>query len=160
MRFNKTLVKLDLSNNGLVSPVANYLVDALRVNIFISEVNFHGNTLDDEFAFEVAQLLQHNSVLYKLDISANPISPQGANAILVAISEYNDTLGDLGDLEQSSYMGVRTREELRQAIKLNNSSADKRIAKIEDRVAGTKTNHPDASALPDDDDSKVVGSAA
>lgn len=54
LRFNKTLVKLDLSNNGLVSPVANYLVDALRVNIYISEVNFHGNTLDDVFAIQLA----------------------------------------------------------------------------------------------------------
>mmetsp|Transcript_26566 Transcript_26566/g.35531 ORF Transcript_26566/g.35531 Transcript_26566/m.35531 type:complete len:227 (+) Transcript_26566:460-1140(+) len=60
LRYNKTLVKLDLSNNGLCSPVANYLVDSLRVNIFVSEVNFHGNTLDDEFAFQLAELLQHN----------------------------------------------------------------------------------------------------
>ena len=60
LRFNKTLIKLDLSNNGLVSPVANYLLDSLRVNIFVSEVNFHGNTLDDSFALELADLLQHN----------------------------------------------------------------------------------------------------
>ena len=57
LRYNKTLVKLDLSNNGLCSPVANYLVDALSVNIYISDVNFHGNTLDDEFALALAQLL-------------------------------------------------------------------------------------------------------
>ena len=60
LRFNKTLVKLDLSNNGLCSPVANYLIDSLRVNIFVSEVNFHGNTLDDVFAEQLADLLKHN----------------------------------------------------------------------------------------------------
>ena len=60
LRFNKTLVKLDLSNNGLCSPVANYLVDALKANIFVSELNLHGNTLDDTFALEFADLLQHN----------------------------------------------------------------------------------------------------
>ena len=63
-----------------------------------------------------------------MDISANPIGPVGANLILTAISESNDTLGDLGNLEDSSFMGVRVREELRQAIKLNNCSNDSRKA--------------------------------
>jgi len=60
LRFNKTLVKLDLSNNGLCSPVVNYLVEALRVNIYVSELNLHGNNLNDEFAVQFANLLGHN----------------------------------------------------------------------------------------------------
>ena len=52
-------------------------------------------------------------MLYKVDISANPISPTGARLILNAVSEYNDTLGNLGDLDESTFMGVRIREELR-----------------------------------------------
>ena len=43
LRFNKTLVKLDLSNNGMKNRVGCYLIDALVVNTHISEVNFHGN---------------------------------------------------------------------------------------------------------------------
>ncbi len=60
LRYNKTLCKLDLSNNGLVSPVVNYLVEALRVNIHISEINLHGNNLGDEFAVQFADLLDQN----------------------------------------------------------------------------------------------------
>jgi len=60
LRFNKTLVKLDLSNNGLCSPVVNYLIEALRVNIYVSELNLHGNNLNDEFAVQFAELLGHN----------------------------------------------------------------------------------------------------
>ena len=60
LRFNKTLIKLDLSNNGLKSRVANYLMEALSVNNYISEVNFHGNQLNDDFAEVLANLLKQN----------------------------------------------------------------------------------------------------
>ena len=36
LRFNKTLVKLDLSNNSLTPSVVNYLLDALLVNCYVS----------------------------------------------------------------------------------------------------------------------------
>ena len=102
--------------------------------------------MDDNSARELAKLLKHNQVLFKVDISANPISPDGARLILNSISEYNDTLGDLGDLEQSSMMGVRIREELRQAIRLNNSSHDKRKAFLQDQVDHTRANFVDSEA--------------
>ena len=73
-----------------------------------------------------------------------------------AVSEYNDTLGDLGNLEETSYMGVRIREELRQAISLNNSSQDKRKAQMEAKVAITKKNHPDSSAYDDENEQKAI----
>ena len=60
LRYNKTLVKLDLSNNGLTPRVGNYLLDALLVNSFLSEINFHGNRLNDDFATEFASLLENN----------------------------------------------------------------------------------------------------
>ena len=46
-------------------------------------------------------------------------------------------------------MGVRIREELRQAIKLNNSSQDKRKAQMENKLGATKRKHPDASKEDD-----------
>ena len=58
--------------------------------------------------------------------------------------EYNDTLGDLGDLTSSNYMGVRIREDLTQAIKLNNSSHDKKKNYIEDLAAANKKKNVDA----------------
>lgn len=57
LRFNKTLTRLDLSNNGLCSAVTNYLLQALKVNIYVSDINLHGNNLDDDFAVEFACLL-------------------------------------------------------------------------------------------------------
>ena len=62
------------------------------------------------------------------------------------MSESNDTLGDLGDLDDSTYMGVRIREELRQAIKLNNASQDKKKAHFRDTMAHNRSTHVDDNA--------------
>jgi hypothetical protein len=78
IRFNKTLVKLDLSNNCLKSCTARYLLDALMINQSITDMNFHGNLLDDEFAFQLAELLEQSAVLNKVDLSQNPIGAKGA----------------------------------------------------------------------------------
>ena len=85
-----------------------------------------------------------------MDISANPISGVGAQAILTALSEFNDTLGDLGDLEETTFMGVRVREELHQAIKLNNLSHDKKKAFLAEKMAHNRvTNVDETAALAD-----------
>ena len=72
--------------------------------------------LDDIFASQLAEVLKYNPVLNKVDISMNPIGPQGAQLLLKTLNEDNDTLGDLGDLSDSYYMGVRVRTDILQAI--------------------------------------------
>ena len=50
----------DLSNNALTPKVSRYLLESLRDNIYMSELNLHGNRLNDVFAAEFASLLQVN----------------------------------------------------------------------------------------------------
>jgi hypothetical protein len=57
LRFNKTMVKLDLSNNALKACTVNYIIDALTVNRHLTFINFHGNFLNDDFAYQLADLL-------------------------------------------------------------------------------------------------------
>ena len=57
------------------------------------------NNLDDTFAVELANTLAVNEILYKVDISHNPIGSKGANVILKVLKESNDTLMTLGDIE-------------------------------------------------------------
>lgn len=47
LRYNKCLVKLDLSNNGMVSYHARYILESLVDNTALSEISFAGNYLDD-----------------------------------------------------------------------------------------------------------------
>ena len=58
--------------------------------------------------------------------------------------EKNDTLGSLGDLTQNVYMGVRVREELEQALKLNNVSHDKKKSYLETVAKGNLKNFPNS----------------
>lgn len=126
LRFNKTLVKLDIGSNALKPCTARFILDSLLDNVCLSEVSFAGNFLDDEFAVDLAHVLEDNVVLYKIDIGKNPIGPPGAQALLSVLLMKNETLGSLGDLDQNVYMGVRLREELRQVLELNNHGADKK----------------------------------
>jgi len=85
--------------------------------------------------------------LNKVDISQNPIGPRGAKAILDVLVERNQTLSSLGDLESNELMGVRVREELRQALQLNNSSHDKKKAFFDQMAADTRTKFVDGTEL-------------
>ena len=107
------MVKLNLSNNALKACTVRFILDALLDNVCLTELSVAGNFLDDEFAVDLAHVLEDNSVLYRVDISKNPIGPAGGKAILNALLMKNETLGSLGDIEQNVYMGVRLKEELR-----------------------------------------------
>ena len=91
-------MKLDLSNNGLQSRVVAHLLDALMTNNTVTEVNLHGNWLNDEFASDLGELLKENPILYKVDISQNPIGNDGALKLLDHLNSKNDTLNSLADL--------------------------------------------------------------
>ncbi len=96
LRFNKSLVKLDLSNNALKSCVVKFLLDSLLDNVCLTELNLSSNFLEDDFAKDLALVLENNPVLYKVDIANNPIGPVGAQAILNVLLVGNETLGSLG----------------------------------------------------------------
>lgn len=150
LRFNKSLVKLDISNNALKSSVVKFLLDSLLDNVCLSELILSSNFLDDDFAKDLSLVLENNPVLFKVDISNNPIGPIGAQALLNVLLVGNETLGSLGGdvhtadgmgyLDQNVYMGVRIREEIKQVLLLNNSSQDKKKQHIKEKVENTKKN--------------------
>jgi hypothetical protein len=96
LRFNKSLVKLDLSNNALKSSVVKFLLDSLLDNVCLTELILSSNFLDDDFARDLALVLENNPVLFKVDISNNPIGPAGAQSLLNVLLVGNETLGSLG----------------------------------------------------------------
>lgn len=135
------MVKLDVSHNALKPCTARFILDALLDNYCLSEVSFRGNFLDDEFAVDLSGVLEDNPVLYKVDISKNPIGPGGAQALLNVLLKQNETLGSLGDLNENVYMGVRLREELRQVLELNNSGQDKKLSHVRELKENTSKTY-------------------
>lgn len=82
LRFNKSLVKLDLSSNALKSSMMKFLLDSLLDNVCLTQLDLSNNFLDDAFARDLAIVLENNPVLYIVNIGKNPIGPKGAHAIL------------------------------------------------------------------------------
>ena len=50
LKFNKTIVKLGLANNGLKACVVKFLLESLLDNFCLAELSLAGNFLDNEFA--------------------------------------------------------------------------------------------------------------
>jgi Ran GTPase-activating protein (RanGAP) involved in mRNA processing and transport len=114
LKFNKTIVKLGLANNALKACVVKFLLESLLDNFCLAELSLAGNFLDNEFAVDLAHLLESNQTIHTVDISKNPIGPEGAKILLQSILQYNDTLESLGDdMDSNMYMGVRMREEMK-----------------------------------------------
>ena len=78
IKFNKTLVKLDLSKNAFKSVSLKFFLEAIQDNSALAHLDLSGNHLDNEFAFDLAFLLEKNQSLHTVDISTNPIEPEGA----------------------------------------------------------------------------------
>ena len=95
----------------------------------------------------MAYCLQQNQILHKVDISNNPIGPDGANHILSVLLSDNDTLGSLGDLSTSVSMGVRVRDELQQALRLNNSNHENKKDYINQANSGTAKAYVDGDLM-------------
>lgn len=62
-------------------------MDALLDNVCLTELDVSSNFLDNEFAQDLAYLLEYNPVLFKVDISRNPIGPEGAKVLLKTLLE-------------------------------------------------------------------------
>mmetsp|Transcript_12756 Transcript_12756/g.21530 ORF Transcript_12756/g.21530 Transcript_12756/m.21530 type:complete len:225 (-) Transcript_12756:230-904(-) len=142
IKFNKTIVTLDLGKNGLKSCVVKFFLESLLDNFTLAHLSLAGNFLDNEFAVDLGHLLEQNQILNTVDISANPIGPEGAKYLLQSILQHNDTLESLGDdLDQNMYMGVRIREEIKQILELNVKSHERK-RRIMNQIEETKKQNP------------------
>lgn len=122
----------------------------------LSEVNFHGNFLDNEFAVDLSYVLERNQVLFKVDISQNPIGPDGAKYILNALLQYNDTLGSLGDLSENVFMGVRVRHDLEEALRLNNASSGNKKRVLDQTAKGRTRTFVEGASLEKENTQPLV----
>jgi len=79
---------------------------ALRVNTYISDLNFRFTSMGDEGANSLAQVLRDNTSLSSLDLSDNSIGDKGANSLAQALKGntslsslylYGNLIGDMGE---------------------------------------------------------------
>ena len=91
---------------------------ALRVNTYISYLNFRSTSMGDEGAISLAQVLRVNTSLSSLDLSDNCIGDKGANSLAQAL-RVNTSLSSL-DLSDN-FIGSEGANSLAQALRVNTS---------------------------------------
>ena len=91
---------------------------ALRVNTYISYLNFRSTSMGDEGAISLAQVLRVNTSLSSLDLSDNCIGDEGANSLAQAL-RVNTSLSSL-DLSDN-FVGSEGANSLAQALRVNTS---------------------------------------
>ncbi|MBS4171620.1 MULTISPECIES: hypothetical protein [unclassified Neochlamydia] len=94
------------------------LMDTLRINTALTELNLHRNELSEKGTRALAQALERNSSLAKLDLSLNQIGSKDAIALAKALAKnYSLTKLDLS-LNEISNKGASA---LAQALECNSS---------------------------------------
>jgi Ran GTPase-activating protein (RanGAP) involved in mRNA processing and transport len=124
LKFNRSLVKLDLSSNGLDSTCGMYIVNAIPSNFALTHLNLANNELLDVFVSEMLEKLnwkrtKKNFVLYEMDLSGNPFSTLAANKISKAISKNKIRIESFGSLEANGYVDITVRENLKGMLRGN-----------------------------------------
>ena len=111
IKHNRSLVKLDLSYNGITTNIGRYIAMALRLNASLGILNLSHNNLDDKFCSILALELNNNRTLYECDMSGNPFAQSGAIALMDLLK--NTGIGSLGDLDKNRSLSVTAREQLK-----------------------------------------------
>jgi hypothetical protein len=114
LKHTKTLVKLDLSYNGITTNIGRYIAIALRLNYSLGVLNLSHNDLDDGFCAVLAEELKRNSILYECDMSGNPFGQQGAQDLMRLIGTTG--ISSLGDLDQNKSLSIVAREQLKGSL--------------------------------------------
>ena len=116
---------------------------ALRVNTYISDLNFCSTSMDDEGANSLAQVLRDNTSLSSLDLSDNYIGDKGANSLAQVLRD-NTSLSSL-DLSDNC-IGDKGANSLAQVLKDNTSLSS---LDLSDNCIGDKGANSLAQVLRD-----------
>ena len=81
IKVNKTLQKLNITNNNISDDGATAISDGLKYNISLQELNMSRNNITSEGAKMIGEAIKVNKTLQKLDIYHNNVSDDGATAI-------------------------------------------------------------------------------
>jgi len=120
LAINDVLTHLDLGKNVITNPGALDIANALKSNSSaIVTLALGWNQIRDLGAYDLGEMLKVNTKLRCLDLSANWIQWQGAQAIAVALNVSNNTALKYLDLS-SNYIDTAAHPMLREHFKRTN----------------------------------------
>jgi len=133
-----TITRFDISKEDLPAYLTESVCRALITNTFCSEVVLDGVGLALSHALDIAEAIQSNKTITKLDVGYNRIPPEGIIAIGRSMAR-NTTITELKIHRQESDYGVAAEEEL---VKLwqTNTTLTRLYATLHNRTsAGVNT---------------------
>ena len=95
IKLLKTLIMLDLSNNGLVEDNIKELFDYLKQNKTIKILFLNNNNLPQSCGYYLADSFKKNTTLEILHLAHNNINKSGLDSILSILGNDNKTLKEL-----------------------------------------------------------------
>jgi Ran GTPase-activating protein (RanGAP) involved in mRNA processing and transport len=107
LKTNNTLVKLDLSYNGMNSLCGIFIMRAMTKNQTLHILNLEQNELEDEFVYFMIDVLRGNALgpdetrnitLHEINLSGNPFSTFAAHALYSAITSTQIVTRSFGSL--------------------------------------------------------------
>ena len=116
LKENRTLQQLDVSNNCIGDGGATKLAEMLKENITLQQLSIGTNSIGDEGTMALVKMLKESRTLQQLDVSANSIGDIGTTA-LAEIMKENRTLQQL-DVSSNS-MGNQGATALAEILKEN-----------------------------------------
>ena len=84
LETNTTLIELE-SGNNITCKVASVIAEAIQVNTALQKLNISHNEISDDGAIAFSECLKTNTTLIELDMSWNNITCKGASVIVEAI---------------------------------------------------------------------------
>jgi len=123
LKLNTSLQQLDLSHNKIGVEGGRTLSEALKINTTLQNLNLTYNKLRDEGARALSEALKVNTTLQQLDLSSNKIKDEGVGALSEAL-KVNTTLQqlDLGGNKVGDE-GARARSETDTLLRRNQKKA-------------------------------------
>ena len=100
LKENRTLQQLDVGGNSIGDGGATALAEMLKENRTLQQLDVKANSIGDGGATALAEMLKENRTLQQLDVKANSIGDGGATALAEMLKE-NRTLQQL-DISGSS----------------------------------------------------------
>ena len=107
LKENGTLQQLDVSGNFVGNGGATALAEMLTENGTLQQLDIRSNHISMEGVTALAGMLKENRLLQQLDVSYNPIGDGGATALAEMLKE-NGTLQHLNVSNNSIYSGGAT----------------------------------------------------
>ena len=133
VRTNKTLQRLDLSNDALFDDGAVTISDGLKNNTTLLEINISHNNITNKGTKNITEAIQVNTILKKLNLSHNILSDDGATLISSCL-KCNKSLLELN----ISHNGITDKgtKEIAEAIEINSTLQNIDISKNHISVEG------------------------